>query len=105
MCAGLLAGLGFSLLPCPLWALCALAVLAVAVLLAVPLSLHPNKQYLLENKKALILRSRLSVLANFAVAAALAALQWVPVSIVTAGYLLSALSRLYAKAHYKPTSA
>lgn len=44
MCAGLLAGLGFSLLPCPLWALCALAVLAVAVLLAVPLTLHPNKQ-------------------------------------------------------------
>lgn len=96
MCVGLLAGLGFSLLPCPL--------LALAVL-AVPLTLHPNKQYLLENKKALILRSRLSVLANFAVAAALAALQWVPVSIVTAGYLLSALSRLYAKAHYKPTSA
>lgn len=96
MCAGLLAGLGFSLLPCPL--------LTLAVL-AVPLTLHPNKLYLLENKKALILRSRLSVLANFAVAAALAALQWVPVSIVTAGYLLSALSRLYAKAHYKPTSA
>ncbi len=96
MCVGLLAGLGFSLLPCPL--------LALAVL-AVPLTLHPNKLYLLENKKALILRSRLSVLANFAVAAALAALQWVPVSIVTAGYLLSALSRLYAKAHYKPTSA
>ena len=96
MCAGLLAGLGFSLLSCPLWAL---------AVLAVPLTLHPNKQYLLENKKALILRSRLSVLANFAVAAALAALQWVPVSIVTAGYLLSALSRLYAKAHYKPTSA
>ena len=70
-----------------------------------PAPLHPDKQYLLENKKALILRSRLSVLANFAVAAALAALQWVPVSIVTAGYLLSALSRLYAKAHYKPTSA
>lgn len=70
-----------------------------------PAPLHPNKQYLLENKKALILRSRLSVLANFAVAAALAALQWVPVSIVTAGYLLSALFRLYAKAHYKPTSA
>lgn len=92
----LLAGLGFSLLPCPLWAL---------AVLAVPLTLHPNKLYLLENKKALILRSRLSVLANFAVAAALAALQWVPVSIVTAGYLLSALSRLYAKAHYKPTSA
>ena len=44
MCAGLLAGLGFSLLPCPLWALCALAVLAVAVLLAIPLTLHPNKQ-------------------------------------------------------------
>ncbi len=96
MCAGLLAGLGFSLLPCPLWAL---------AVLAVPLTLHPNKLYLLENKKALILRSRLSVLASFAVAADLAALQWVPVSIVTAGYLLSALSRLYAKAHYKPTSA
>ena len=91
----LLAGLGFSLLPCPLWAL---------AVLAVPLTLHPNKQYLLENKKALILRSRLSVLASFAVAAALAALQWVPVSIVTAGYLLSALSRLYAKAHYRPAS-
>ncbi len=96
MCAGLLAGLGFSLLPCPLWAL---------AVLAVPLTLHLNKLYLLENKKALILRSRLSVLASFAVAAALAALQWVPVSIVTAGYLLSALSRLYAEAHYKPTSA
>ena len=63
MCAGLLAGLGFSLLPCPL--------LALAVL-AVPLTLHPNKQYLLENKKALILRS--------------------------------ALSCLYAKAHYRPAS-
>lgn len=63
MCAGLLAGLGFSLLPCPLWALAVLAVL---------LTLHPNKQYLLENKKALILRS--------------------------------ALSRLYAKAHYRPAS-
>lgn len=63
MCAGLLAGLGFSLLPCPLW------VLAV---LAVPLTLHLNKLYLLENKKALILRS--------------------------------ALSRLYAKAHYRPAS-
>ena len=55
--------------------------------------------------RALILRSRLSVLGSFAVAAALAALQWVPVSIVTAGYLLSALSRLYAKTHYKPASA
>ena len=63
MCAGLLAGLGFSLLPCPLWALAVLAVL---------LTLHPNKLYLLENKKALILRS--------------------------------ALSRLYAKAHYRPAS-
>lgn len=59
----LLAGLGFSLLPCPLWAL---------AVLAVPLTLHPNKLYLLENKKALILRS--------------------------------ALSRLYAKAHYRPAS-
>ena len=75
MCAGLLAGLGFSLLPCLLWALCALAFLAVSALFVVPLTLHPNKQYLLENKKALILCSR-----------------------------LSALSRLYAKTHYKPTS-
>ena len=50
------------------------------------------------------MRSRLSVLGSFAVAAALAALQWVPASIVTAGYLLSALSRLYAKAHYRPAS-
>ena len=49
--------------PLPLW------VLAV---LAVPLTLHPNKLYLLENKKALILRS--------------------------------VLSRLYAKAHYRPAS-
>ena len=63
MCAGLLAGLGFSLLPCPLWAL---------AVLAVPLTLHLNKLYLLENKKALILRS--------------------------------ALSCLYAKAHYRPAS-
>lgn len=63
MCAGLPAGLGFSLLPCPLWAL---------AVLAVPLTLHLNKLYLLENKKALILRS--------------------------------ALSRLYAKAHYRPAS-
>lgn len=62
---GLLLGqfLGFSLLPCPLWAL---------AVLAVPLPLHPNKLYLLEYKKALILRS--------------------------------ALSRLYAKAHYRPAS-
>lgn len=95
MCAGLLAGLGFSLLPCPLW------VLAV---LAVPLPCTPTNKYLSENKRALILRSRLSVLGSFAVAAALAALQWVPASIVTAGYLLSALSRLYAKAHYRPAS-
>ena len=63
MYAGLLAGLGFSLLPCPLWAL---------AVLAVPLTLHLNKLYLLENKKALILRS--------------------------------ALSCLYAKAHYRPAS-
>ncbi len=104
MCAGLLAGLGFSLLPCPLWALCALAVLAVAVLLAIPLTLHPNKQVSVGKQEALILRSRLSVLGSFAVAAALAALQWVPASIVTAGYLLSALSCLYAKAHYRPAS-
>lgn len=63
MCVGLLAGLGSSLLPCPLWAL---------AVLAVPLTLHLNKLYLLENKKALILRS--------------------------------ALSCLYAKAHYRPAS-
>ena len=63
MCAGLLVGLGFSLLPCPLWAL---------AVLVVPLTLHLNKLYLLENGKALILRS--------------------------------ALSRLYAKAHYRPAS-
>lgn len=64
----------------------------------------PTNKYLSENKRALILRSRLSVLGSFAVAAALAALQWVPASIVTAGYLLSALSCLYAKAHYRPAS-
>ncbi len=49
--------------PLPLWAL---------AVLAVPLTLHLNKLYLLENKKALILRS--------------------------------ALSCLYAKAHYRPAS-
>lgn len=49
--------------PLPLWAL---------AVLAVPLTLHLNKLYLLENRKALILRS--------------------------------AISRLYAKAHYRPAS-
>lgn len=49
--------------PLPLWAL---------AVLAVPLTLHLNKLYLLENQKALILRS--------------------------------AISCLYAKAHYRPAS-
>jgi accessory gene regulator B len=100
MCFGLLAGLGFTLLPCPLWVLCALALLAVIVLLVIPLTLHPNKQYLAENRKALVLRSRVSVVVSFALAVVLAALQWIPASVVTAGYLLAAISRLYAKAHY-----
>ena len=100
MCAGLLVGLAFPFLPFPDGVFYAIGALSVLLLLAFPLVLHPNKSYLKSDRKRLILRSVLTTLFISCLACALLLLHWAPASIVSAAFLLSAISRLCAKLLY-----
>ena len=92
MCTGLLIGLAFQYIPFPDWLFLAIGASSILLLLIFPLTLHSNKSYL----KADIRRSMLTTVFITCLCSVLLTLNWIPASIVSSAFLLSAVSRLYA---------
>lgn len=100
MLAGLLAGLLFIAVPFPHFVYLIAACVAASILWTYPLYLHPNKQYLANQRKVLIRKSRYITAGCLLVTALLNFVGYI--NMVHAGctaLALTALSRLYALAN------
>lgn len=97
MLSGLLAGLALSFFPVPAPVLYGFGALSFAALYAVPLVLHPNKQYLEGDRPRLTRRSYLATTALLAACLLLIFVLRLPPAPFAAGVALSAVSRLAAK--------
>ena len=96
MCTGLLIGLAFQYIPFPDWLFLAIGASSILLLLIFPLTLHSNKSYLKADSNRLIRRSMLTTVFITCLCSVLLTLNWIPASIVSSAFLLSAVSRLYA---------
>ena len=100
MCAGLLVGLGFGMLLRSPWILGILSLFAIVTLFTIPLTLHPNKKYLLSKKCELVRKSRIVTLVSVAIAIIIGMMQWIRIAILVVGFFLSAISRIVAQNKY-----
>lgn len=100
MLAGLIAGLLFIAVSCPHFVYLIVACVATSMLWAYPLYLHPNKQYLADQRKVLIRKSRCVTLGCMLVTALLSSGGYINLTHAgCAAIALAAFSRLYALAN------
>lgn len=96
MCVGLTAGLALLWLPVDeLWFALAGGA-SIAALLVIPLVLHPNKSYLQPQAPQLRTKSRIATLLCVLLCALLVVFVRLPLRLFATGFILAALSRLYA---------